>query len=294
MSISIMRVSSIATVAALLASATNVYGWGAVGHETIGFVAMPFLAPKALAAVKSMLAANFSSTLGGTAATWADTVRSEAAFAFSAPFHFVDAEDNPPSSCSVSVSRDCGSEGCVLTAIANYTARLINTSLSATQRQQALLFVDHFVGDIGQPLHVEAFEVGGNDVSTKCNGASTNLHAVWDTGMITELVNDNFAGSAQTWATSLVNRIKTGDFESSAVSWISCTTTTGTTCPLVWAKEANALDCSFVFTYTKFTDLCSTSYFTGAVPLIESQIAKQGYRLAAWLNLLFDGATNLP
>ncbi|PSR83860.1 hypothetical protein PHLCEN_2v5569 [Hermanssonia centrifuga] len=40
-------------------------------------------------------------------------------------------------------------------------------------------------------------------------------------------------------------------------------------CPLVWAKEANAYDC------------------------IDLQLAKQGYRLAAWLNVIFDGSTNL-
>lgn len=27
---------------------------------------------------------------------------------------------------------------------------------------------------------------------------------------------------------------------------------------------------------------------------IDLQLAKQGYRLAAWLNVIFDGATNLP
>ena len=35
-----------------------------------------------------------------------------------------------------------------------------------------------FLGDIGQPLHVEAYEVGGNDIDAKCSGKSTNLHAV--------------------------------------------------------------------------------------------------------------------
>lgn len=68
---------------------------------------------------------------------------------------------------------------------------------------------------------------------------------------------------------------------------------------------------SYVFSFTTGEDLCTSSYFTGAVPIvrttsrlhvliaqpplkIETQIAKQGYRLAAWLNVLFDGATNLP
>ena len=65
-----------------------------------------------------------------------------------------------------------------MTAIANYTQRVVSTSLSFTQRQQALMFIDHFLGDIGQPLHVEAFEVGGNDIDAICGGKKTNLHAV--------------------------------------------------------------------------------------------------------------------
>ena len=53
---------------------------------------------------------------------------------------------------------------------------------------------------------------------------------------------------------------------------------------------------SFVWTYDSYEDLCSddNDYYSGAVPIIELQIAKQGYRLAAWLNVLFDGKTNLP
>ena len=35
-----------------------------------------------------------------------------------------------------------------------------------------------FIGDIGQPLHVEAYEVGGNEIDAVCGGKKTNLHAV--------------------------------------------------------------------------------------------------------------------
>ncbi|KAJ7170247.1 S1/P1 nuclease [Mycena crocata] len=290
------------------------YGWGAVGHEAVGYVAMQFLSPKALAFVQSSLGATYSESLG-VAATWADTVRSQAA---SAPFHFVDAEDNPPTSCSVSETRDC-SGTCILTAIANYTTRVVQTSLSATQRQEALKFLD-----ITQPLHVEALELGGNDIGVTCSGSSTNLHAV-NTGMITRLVSTNYSNSVTTWANALATRIKTGTFNSVKVStWISCSSTTtpvkrsGTieddiaalvgpgeedlesravtplACPLAWAQDSNKIDCSYVFTFKSGTDLCTSSYYTGAVPIIETQIAKAGYRLAGWLNVLFDGATNLP
>jgi len=300
----------------LALSAHQVYGWGANGHMTVGLVAMNFLSPKALSFVKSSLGATYNESLG-PAATWADDVRSETAFKWSAPFHFVDAEDSPPTSCSVSETRDCADGLCILTAIANYTTRVVDTSLNAEQRQEALKFIDHFIGDIGQPLHVEALEVGGNDITATCNGAKTNLHATWDTGMITVLLAKSYGNSINTWASTLTTRIKSGAYESLAAGWISCSSTTEPlsrrrsieediaghldrraitplACPLVWAKEANAFDCSFVFNFTTGEDLCTSSYFTGATPIIETQIAKQGFRLAAWLNVLFDGATNLP
>ncbi|KAL0563983.1 hypothetical protein V5O48_018074 [Marasmius crinis-equi] len=280
----------------------GVRAWGAVGHEAVGYVAMQFLAPKALSFVQTSLGTQYNRTLG-VAATWADEIRSNSSYAWSSNLHFVDAEDNPPSSCSVNENRDCTNNFCVLSAIANYTTRVVDTSLSAAQRQEALKFLDHFIGDIGQPLHVEADEAGGNGISVRCSGSSTNLHTVWDSSLINKLIAANYSNSATTWANALVTRIKTGTYRTSAVGWISCSSTTTPAlegraitplaCPLVWAKESNALLCSYVYTYPSFSDLCTTSYYTGAVPIIETQIAKQGYRLAVWLNELFDGETGV-
>jgi len=303
------------SLVALSTLARGVLGWGDLGHETVGFVAMEFLAPKALAFVQSTLEANFNSTLGGAAATWADSVRETAAFRFSAPFHFIDAEDSPlDGSCSVVQTRDCGTGGCILSAIANYTERVTEVSLTKEQKLEALLFLDHFFGDIGQPLHVEAFEVGGNDIRAICSGDKTNLHAAWDTGMVEKNINDNHDGTSAGYAADLVAEIKTGKFVTLTGSWIECSSTNETlattsleersslssrttvkplACPLVWAQETNAFDCTNVFGFTTGQDLCTSSYFTQAVPVIDLQLAKQGFRLAAWLNVLFDGATNL-
>ncbi|RDX42107.1 phospholipase C/P1 nuclease [Lentinus brumalis] len=185
---------------------------------------------------------------------------------------------------------------------------------------------DHFIGDIGQPLHVEAIEEGGNGISAKCSGeSSTNLHAVWDTGMVTKHIDQSHGGTPQQYANDLVAEIKTGAFKSEAASWISCSSPTEPlskrsppgeilerelkalvhahrsaqaitplACPLVWAAESNAFDCSVVFDFTTGEDLCSGTYFANAIPVIDLQLAKQGFRLAAWLNVLFDGATKLP
>jgi hypothetical protein len=84
----------------------------------------------------------------------ADTYRYTTAGLYSKPYHFIDANDSPPSSCSVSYSRDCGSGGCVVSAIKNYvsiasscsiilylisvqTSRVQSTTLSAANVAQA-------------------------------------------------------------------------------------------------------------------------------------------------------------
>ncbi|KAG6814433.1 hypothetical protein H0H92_007436 [Tricholoma furcatifolium] len=226
---------------------------------------------------------------------WADDVKYESGYTWSQPLHFVDAEDSPPTSCSVSESRDCSDGQCI----------------------RKLRYGGTFIGDISQPLHVEAYEVGGNDIDVKCsvnddirpgvidysNALFFDTYVESDTGMIEKLLAANYSDSVTTWASSLTTRIQSGDYASVKASWISCSSTTETLssrtitpleCPLVWAQDSNSFDCSYVFSYVNYSDLCTSAYYTGAVPIIEEQIAKSGYRLAAWLNVLFDDSVSLP
>lgn len=98
---------------------TGAFAWGAYGHETIAYVASNFVAPSTRSFFQSLLVDTSVNYLASVAA-FADSYRSTTAGRFSAPFHFIDARDNPPSSCSVNFNRDCGAEGCVISAIANY------------------------------------------------------------------------------------------------------------------------------------------------------------------------------
>ena len=95
---------------------------------------------------------------------------------------YIDAEDTPPSSCSVVVARDCGAKGCIVSAIANYTERVQQPELLAKapeQRKQALEFLIHLLGDITMFLHIEAEKVGGNKIKVTWKGEETNLHSAW-------------------------------------------------------------------------------------------------------------------
>jgi len=303
-----------------LALAAHVTAWGPIGHQAVGYIAMEFLAPNAAHFVKQTIPDSYNNNLGA-AATWPDDVRKTPEYKWSAPFHFIDTADDPKGGACFVEEPKCGRQGCLLSAIANYTQRVNDFSLDETQNMQALYFITHFLGDIGQPLHIEGLGFGGNLIRAKCNGQTTNLHATWDVGMMVTMLNSTYDGDMHSWVSTLVEDIKTGSYESKTAGWLSCSSTTkslsqrrtimddvqtvmdlhqspvaasGLACPLVWARESNAYDCSNVFKFSEGEDLCQGTYYTTNIPVINEQIAKQGYRLAAWLNVIFDGSTHLP
>ncbi len=108
------------TALAWLAASSGANAWGVLGHATVAEVASHYLTSQAKTYVSGLLGAGVSMA---SVASWADEYRSTSAGRFSAPYHFIDAEDNPPTSCSVDTIRDCGAGGCVVSAIANYVSR---------------------------------------------------------------------------------------------------------------------------------------------------------------------------
>ena len=205
---------------------------------------------------------------------------------------FIDAEDTPPTSCSVDFSRDCTTKGCSISAITNYTSRVQDTSLSPTERMEAMEFLIHFLGDITQPLHDEAEEVGGNDIAVTWDGTKTNLHACWDTQMVEKIAGgENSTATVDSFAAQLITQIDNGTYASQKEDWVSCVDiTTAQDCATEWAQDANALNCQYVLQNDESGMELDGTYYTGAVPYIELQISKGGYRLGAWLNALAAAA----
>ncbi|KAG8887297.1 hypothetical protein FRB99_004290, partial [Tulasnella sp. 403] len=156
-----------------------------------------------------------------------------------------------------------------------------------------LKFLVHFLGDITQPLHDEAFDVGGNTLSIKWNGATNNLHHIWDTEMITKLAGSDTDANLSAWTNTIVTQINSGSYTSSVPSWLSCSDiTTAQTCATAWAADGNSFDCSYVLNPIPASGAeLSGAYYTGAAPIIQQQIAKGGVRLAAWLNKIYTGST---
>jgi hypothetical protein len=114
-----MKLNALPLSLALSSLLPNAVAWGSLGHETVAYIASNFVASDTKVFFQTILHNKTSSYLAGVA-TWADSFRYTKAGKFSEPFHFIDAEDSPPSACGVKYSRDCGEKGCIVGAITNY------------------------------------------------------------------------------------------------------------------------------------------------------------------------------
>jgi hypothetical protein len=167
---------------------------------------------------------------------------------FTGAFHYIDAKDDPPRSCSVDLARDCKPEGCVVTALANYTTQLMDPALPAYLRAQAAKFVIHFVSDVHQPLHDEDVSRGGNGIHVLFDGVELNLHHVWDSSIPEKMVGGvrrKPYAEARLWADELSRSITEGKFESVRDSWLAGMDLAHVEdMGLDWAREGNAYVCS--------------------------------------------------
>lgn len=149
--------------------------WGSLGHETIAWTAQSLISDTTASYVQEALESTASDYMANIS-TWADSYRDTSAGRWSAPLHFIDANDSPPGECDIEFNRDCGASGCVVSAIVNYTQIVLDEGSAKDERRDAMRFIIHFLGDIHQPLHVEGLDRGGNDISVTFGRAHTNLH----------------------------------------------------------------------------------------------------------------------
>ena len=200
--------------------ATPAMAWGGQGHRLVADVAATRLTPEVDAQVKVLLALEGHKAMSDVA-SWADELRERnpELGKRSASWHYVNIADRrkpAEENCHYQEPVHCHDRNCVVAAIEDQSARLADRTLPAEQRLEALKFVIHFVGDVHQPMHAGyGHDKGGNDFQVQFNGRGTNLHALWDSGMIrTRQLNDrdylqrllakeapaNDLGNSQQWA----------------------------------------------------------------------------------------------
>lgn len=250
--------------------------WGNDGHRIVAYVAQNLLSPDILSEISNLLSGQSLADV----ASWADEVKRQSGYGWSATLHYV---NTPDWACTYERSRDCADEQCVTGAITNYTQRLSSTYTQA-ERNEALKFLTHFIGDVHQPMHVSfTSDRGGNSITGHFEGSRANLHAVWDSNLLLKRMKD-FSSADVNYASYLVKQIG-GAWSTQAKQWATCS---GMECSDEWATESVDLACSNAYLNVDGSHIASgfdlgDDYYNHNVDVVDMQLARGGVRLAAVL-----------
>lgn len=257
-------ITTLATVFVVAATfyTNNAHAWGQNGHRVTGKIAEGYLTPEAKVSIQFIL----DSQSLAEASTYADEMKSN-------PAHFWQEVAGPYHYVTVPVGKnyaDVGApdEGDSVTALKQYTDTLKDKKASKADKQLAIKMIVHIIGDLHQPLHAgNGTDRGGNDVKLEFFWEDSNLHRVWDSGLI-----GRRQLSYTEWTEFLAPRIS----KEQAKAWTTID-------PLVYIKESTEIRDSI---YPE-GDKLSWQYLYDNVPTMELRLQQAGVRIAAHLNDVF-------
>jgi len=245
----------------LLGTSIALISWGFKGHRAIASIAQKHLTSNTAYVVSAYLKGESMSSV----ATWADENRT----ATTAPWHFL----NLPLGLTHEqfVKYVSESDNNVYTAILKAEANLKDKSLSADQKNEALKYLIHLVGDAHQPMHISRKEdKGGNTIQVRFDNMGTNLHSLWDSKLI-DHEGLSEADIAKTYDVATPAQIKQWQSDS----------------PLEWIWESYQIS-SELYAQVKPGQDIDDAYYQKYIVVIRRRIDQAGIRLAGELNKLFN------
>jgi hypothetical protein len=270
-------------MAALALLPSPAFAWGKTGHRVVAAIADRQLSGLARAHVEQILGPGESLD---EAANWPDEMRSAPGDFWqktATPWHYV--------TLNGIVYDHAPSEGDALEALNRFSKTLQDPAASREDKQLALRFVVHLVGDLHQPLHNgKCCDKGGNDVKVTWFGKPTNLHVVWDSQIVDE---------EQLSFTELAAKLERHISNNDVIKWWDIN-------PRDWMSESAQIRDTLYPPRAKpkkgqkvkkgqplLPDL-SYGYVFKFTPVMERRLSQGGVRLAAYLNALFAEPLPLP
>jgi hypothetical protein len=236
------------------------HAWGPLGHEVPAEIAERWLSDMSRVMLADLVP---EESLAGIS-TWADRKRSDPDPYWqktAKPYHYVTVPDGKTYSEEMAPNK-----GDAVTALYRFRKILTDPNSSHQSKQLALRFSVHIVGDLHQPLHVgNGKDLGGNKVKVEHLGKSSNLHRVWDSGLIY-----GRGWSREQWIEHLgqVSRAQKSRWS--------------TPVPEQWIAEGAALR-ELVYSHEK---VISSEYSENAAPVLDERLRQSAVRVAAYVNLL--------
>ncbi|WP_340678083.1 S1/P1 nuclease [Paraglaciecola sp.] len=258
-----MKKYNIIILLTLMAMSGQALAWGQNGHRITGAIAQKYLSPKAQAAVQQILPNEDLAE----ASTYPDEMKSDPAEFWQKTansWHYVTIPNGHRYHAV-----NAPEEGDAITALNQFTLTLKDPKTSLSDKQLALRFIVHIIGDLHQPMHVgSGKDRGGNDVKLQFFWQDSNLHRVWDSGLI-----EQRELSYTEWTDWLSKKISAEQ----AKQWMVSD-------PQVWMTESATIR----DTVYPATDKLSYDYLYENMPIVKQRLQMGGLRIAAYLNAIFN------
>ena len=251
---------------AALCFVQSALAWGQSGHDAGAYIAATHLTKRAKAVIERYLGHSIVYD-----AAWMDDYRAEPGYEMTTWWHVDYGKGEPTKDAAGNPL-----EPNVLRELNRAIERLRDyRNLDDSTVVVNLRYVIHLVGDMHCPAHIKyathdmKYDVLFEDKYRKAH--KFYVHSVWDN----EIITVSRIWSVSEWADEL-DRLPKSDKQAIAA---------GT--PRDWLHDA-AVCCEVQFEWAKPDARLGQDFLNKALPLVESQIRKAGYRLARLLNGLFD------
>lgn len=245
--------------------ALSLISWGVTGHRSIAKIAENHLSVKAKLAVKAILGKEDMAM----ASTFADEIRATPKYRKTSNWHYI----NPPENLSygqfVKYLKSDSTPN-VYNALLKMVEQLKNVKTNKEEKRFALKMLIHLVGDLHQPMHVSRTkDQGGNKIQLRFNNKGTNLHALWDSGLI------NYSGLTFTEMATALDNVSNDHIREWQRDELS-----------KWLFESYQISAQLYQEVEGKTSLDYT-YYPSHSKLYQERIQKAGIRLAGLLNQIY-------
>jgi hypothetical protein len=251
---------------AFVVFALSLISWGVIAHRSIAKIAENHLSAKAKIAIESLLGTEEMPLVS----TYADEIRSSSNYRYTAPWHYVNLAPNLNyQEFNATLKADTSAN--VYNAILKLTADLKNPKSTKEEKVFALKMIIHFVGDLHQPFHIgKSEDQGGNRIKLKFMGRETNLHSLWDSGLVEY---NGFTFTEMATALDKVSAAQVAQWQKDEIT--------------VWLFESYQI-ANQLYSEVKNEDSLDYTYYPRHSEIYKERIQKAGIRLAGYLNKIYQ------
>ena len=236
--------------------------WGVTGHRVVAEIAENHLTNRAKRKLKKLIGKQKLAYW----ANWPDNVRNSPEWKNTSTWHYVNIPPQETKEQFIEQLKNNNKPN-IYTAIQNVKGVIVDKNTPDADREIYLRFLVHFLGDMMQPMHTGREEdLGGNLIKIQFFKKDTNLHSLWDSGLIdnTKYSYTEYARVLDVKSKEEIKQIQSGSLED-------------------WLYESHQA-ANQLYASVKPGENYSYDYQEQYKDLLERQLLHAGLRLAKILN----------